>query len=106
MVTGPVEMKMKRMAAPALLASLCFLAACAHTQVTESWRNPQVPGAPPGKVLVVVRLPSEAARYQLEQELVRRLPGLGMSATASSDFFPDSQAMPREEVWKTAREQG
>src|SRR5579863_9881476 len=85
---------------------LLLMVSCAHTRISESWRNPDYQGAPPRKVLVVARLPNEGLRYELEKQLASRLGTLGIEAVPSSNLFPDSGAMSPQQAWDAAQSQG
>ncbi len=77
---------------------LLLLAACATTQVTDTWKDPSFEGPAPKKVLVVGHLPDETSRRNLEQEISSRIAEEGATAVPSSQFFAkqtdiDSQAL-------------
>src|SRR4051794_11235118 len=65
--------RMRRLSRLPGLLLLTLFAACASTQLTNSWTNHEYVGRLPGKILVVALVPGESVRRQVEQLEVERL---------------------------------
>ncbi|MFD2248464.1 hypothetical protein [Pontibacter ruber] len=73
-----------------------FLIGCASsTQLTGSWRSPDV-AKPYGKIVVVALTDQILARQEVESDLQMQLRQRGIEATRSIDIFPPAHGMSKD----------
>jgi hypothetical protein len=70
----------------ALASSTLLLGACADTQLTSTWTNPQYNGVPMTKTAVIVLAKDENTRRYAEDQMIQQLPK-GASAVAGHTLF-------------------
>lgn len=81
------------------------LSACAHTKVTNVWRDPGHQGYPK-RVLVHAMAMSPTVKIVFENLLVERLKSAGVDALPSHKHLPDSMVLDKEAMKRLVREQG
>ena len=87
------------------LASV-LLAACAATQLKESWKDPQFDQAPFRSVLVIGVSRSDAHRRLFEDGFVKALHASGIEASASYPLFPEEGPLSKEEIKQAVAKTG
>jgi len=81
-------------------------AACASTQVADSWVSPSITqDFKPQKVLVAAIVPG-SNRTQMEKEMIAQLGARGITAVASEEFFANGSEVTREQVEQVVQANG
>ncbi len=93
---------MKRLTAVALL----FLAACATTQLRDSWKDPAFTGPPLKRVLVVGVSKSDSNRRVFEDGFARALGAAGSQGVPSYQSLPESGTIANERVEAAVKQTG
>ena len=87
---------------------LAFLAAtvgaCASSQVTDTWKSPEVKTIAMRKVLTVAYVPTESVRRNLEDRLVRELGKEGVAGVTSYRVVEDVDSLDKESIRTLMRE--
>ena len=104
--TLPHEARICR-AAPLLLSlALLLLAACASTQLKDTWKDPAFTGPPMRKLLVIGAFESDLNRRVFEDAFVGALAAAKTGAVASYPTLPERGAIANERVQAAVRSAG
>src|SRR5215470_5751959 len=90
-----------------VLSLICLgLAACASTQLTNSWTSPDYKGPPLKKLLVMGVSNEPSLRRTFEDEFVKDLKHASVDAVASYNFIPEGGAAEEARVNQTVKDAG
>jgi len=91
----------------AALSLVCLaLVACASTQLTNSWTNPDYKGAPLKKLLVMGVSKQPALRRTFEDEFVNNLKPVGVDGVPSYKFIAEAGQAEEARVDQAVKEAG
>jgi hypothetical protein len=89
-----------------ILAAALLLAACATTQLRDSWKDPAFSGPPMKRVMVVGVLKSDSNRRVFEDAFSQALAASGTSAVASYTKLPEGGTIANERVEAAVKDLG
>src|SRR3954463_7021138 len=87
-----------------LATLLSFLPACASTDLTNKWKNPEYSGNSISKVLIVGIADHPGVRRAFEDTFVQALAKLGVQAVASYSVVPSRGRISDEELVKAVEQ--
>jgi hypothetical protein len=89
-----------------MLAAAGLLAACATTQLRDSWKDPAFSGPPMKRVMVVGVLKSDSNRRVFEDSFSQALAASGTSAVASYTKLPEAGTIANERLEAAVKDVG
>jgi len=96
----------RRALSAAMAFALALLAACASTQLKDTWKDPGFAGPPMHKLLVVGAFKSDLNRRVFEDAFVGALTAAKTGAEVSYHELPESGEIPNERVQAAVRNTG
>ena len=88
------------------LIALALLAACASTQLKDTWKDPAFSGPPMQQVLVIGAFKSDLNRRVFEDAFASALRAAKTAAQPSYPTLPEGGAIPNERVQSAVRSTG
>ena len=89
-----------------LISMVLLVAACASTNLSNSWTTPDFKGPPLKKLMVVGVSNQPALRRTFEDEFVKELKAAGVDAVASYNFIPEDGQVEEARVTQAVKEAG